>query len=62
MAIANFSHDIPLNELDGQHAKSTECPCEPDIERVGRTWAIVYHQRREAPDAEMLTEEADDGD
>ena len=50
MAIANFSHDIPLNELDGQHAKSTECPCEPDIERVGRTWAIVYHQRREAPD------------
>lgn len=49
-AIANFSHDIPLNELDGQHAKSTECPCEPDIERVGRTWAIVYHQRLEADD------------
>jgi hypothetical protein len=48
--IIRYSHDIPLNELDGQHAKSTECPCEPDIERVGRTWAIVYHQRREADD------------
>ncbi len=48
--VDNFSHDIPLNELDGQHAKSTECPCEPDIERVGRTWAIVYHQRLEADD------------
>ena len=42
-----YSHDIPLNELDGQHAKSTECPCGPDVERVGRSAAIVYHQRTE---------------
>ena len=45
-----YSHDIPMSERDGLHAKSIDCPCGTDVERVGRTWAIVYHQRREAPD------------
>lgn len=40
------THDIPLGELDGQHAKSTDCPCGTDVEVVvpGHS-AIVYHQR-----------------
>jgi len=48
--IIRYAHDIPLNELDGQHAKSTSCPCGPAVERIGRSWAIVYHQRQESPD------------
>lgn len=40
------SHDIPLAELDGQHAKSIDCPCGTDVEQVTPNSAIVYHQRR----------------
>ena len=42
-----YTHDIPMAEMDGQHAKSIDCPCGTDVEEVtlGRT-AIVYHQRR----------------
>lgn len=40
------SHDIPLAELDGQHAKSIGCPCDPDVEQVTPNSSIVYHQRR----------------
>jgi len=42
-----YSHDIPMSEMDGLHAKSIDCPCGTDVEEVtlGRT-AIVYHQRR----------------
>lgn len=39
-------HDIPLSELDGEHAKSVDCPCGTDVEQVGRYSSIVYHQRR----------------
>lgn len=39
------SHDIPLAELDGQHAKSIDCPCGTDVERVTPNSAIVHHQR-----------------
>lgn len=43
----NYSHDIPLAELDGLHAKSIDCPCGTDVEEVtpGRS-AIVWHQPR----------------
>lgn len=42
-----YTHDIPLAELDGQHAKSLDCPCGIiDVEQVTPTSAIVYHQRR----------------
>lgn len=44
-----YSHDIPMAELDGQHAKSVDCPCGTDVEHVTPTSAIVYHQRRTGP-------------
>lgn len=40
-----YSHDIPMSELDGQHAKSIDCPCGTDVEQVTSRAAIVYHQR-----------------
>jgi hypothetical protein len=40
-----YSHDIPLAELDGQHAKSLDCPCGPEVEVVTPNASIVYHQR-----------------
>lgn len=39
-------HDIPMAELDGQHAKSIDCPCGTDVEQVTPNSSIVYHQRR----------------
>ena len=38
-------HDIPLAELDGQHAKSVDCPCGVDVEVVNLYSSIAYHQR-----------------
>lgn len=46
VSMIKYSHDIPLAELDGQHAKSVDCPCGTDIEPVGHHSAIVWHQRR----------------
>jgi hypothetical protein len=42
-----YSHDIPMSERDGLHAKSIDCPCGTDVEEVtpGRS-AIVWHQPR----------------
>jgi hypothetical protein len=44
--VVRYTHDIPLAELDGQHAKSLDCPCGTDVEQVTPNSAIVYHQRR----------------
>lgn len=48
-----YTHDIPLAELDGQHAKSIDCPCGTDVEQVTPNSAIVYHQKVEQAPAHL---------